>query len=93
MTHEQALKDYKKLTEIACGGPNDVSIFFETIAEDLLASPCKKTAKRILSELIERYFDSGDAAGGQIDDIEAIEIFERHGFFRPDEGSRQTMPK
>jgi hypothetical protein len=85
MNHAQALKDYKKLVVIACGGSHDVSEFLEKIAQDLLEKPCKKLAKEQLVELIWRYFSVGDASGQSINNPEAIEIFRRYGFFRPDE--------
>ena len=86
MKHKQALADYLALRAIAGGEPEDAGEILEQIAEKMLSRPTPENAATLLCELIDLYYERGNAEGQSLrDDPEARTIFVRHQLIHDDE--------
>ncbi|MGO4801160.1 hypothetical protein ACEN2T_17920 [Pseudomonas sp. W22_MBD1_FP4] len=86
MKHKQALADYRALREIAGGEPEDAGELLEQIAEKMLARPTPENAAYLLCELVDLYYQRGNAEGRSMrKDPAAHAIFVRHQLVAADE--------
>lgn len=81
MKHEEMYADYKRLTQIAGGGPFDCAQTIEDIGDALMRSPTVISAKVALIDMIQMFADRGGPDGSSLMAVpEAVGIFKRYGY-------------
>lgn len=81
MKHEEMYADYKRLTQLAGGGPFDCAKAIEEIGDLLMGSPTVISAKVALIDMIQMFADRGGPDGSSLRTVpEAIGIFKRYGY-------------